>query len=244
MTFLQEGVQIWERSAKTQVAVPRTDNFQKRRDNQSKSTQRVRANPVNQQTHKTSGFKCPVCGAREFHYISKCPAFLKKSVSERRQHLKETNSCYNCLSPNHRVGECKSKGTCRECHERHHTLLHVENRKSTPAAKVQDEESDEKEDNSGSARPLVRPPYWLPKPRRSSSARSRFPASTPTVGSRCCVLCSTQGPRSISSPPTPLKSLVSTSKSRLWRSSVWVGTFATRSGSCGLLHTAARPEAV
>ena len=158
MTFLQERVQIWERSAKTQVAVPRTDNFQKRRDNQSKSTQRVRANPVNQQTHKTSGFKCPVCGAREFHYTSKCSAFLKKStypsaanISRRRTHaITVFLQIIGLVSANQKVlAGSVTSGT---------TLFYtLRTRKSTPAAKVKDEESDEKEDNSGSRKAVGTP---------------------------------------------------------------------------------------
>ncbi|XP_061395385.1 uncharacterized protein LOC133330998 [Musca vetustissima] len=32
--------------------------------------------------------------------------------------------CYNCLSSNHGVKECKSRFGCRNCSQRHHTLLH------------------------------------------------------------------------------------------------------------------------
>ena len=148
MTFLQERVQIWERSSKTQVDVQDTDNWQKRREHNNYSTPRVRAIPENGSNSNSPNYKCQACGSREFHYTSHCPTFIKMSPDERRQYLKDTNSCYNCLSPNHRVGECRSKGTCRECYERHHTLLHVEKRKSNPASGVQDDDSEEKADNT------------------------------------------------------------------------------------------------
>ena len=148
MNFLQERVQIWERSSKTEIATAEAKIHQNRRDNHFKSTQRVRANPTNGYSSKTSNYKCQACGSREFHYTSHCPTFIKMSPDDRRQYLKDTNSCYNCLSPNHRVGECRSKGTCRECYERHHTLLHVEKRKSNPASGVQDDDSEENADNT------------------------------------------------------------------------------------------------
>ena len=34
--------------------------------------------------------------------------------------------CWNCLSKNHQVSNCKSEDNCRTCNKHHHSLLHHE----------------------------------------------------------------------------------------------------------------------
>ena len=55
-----------------------------------------------------------------------CPSFKDRSISERRQFVKENKLCFNYLSKTHIVKDCKSSLTCREkkCDKKHHTLLH------------------------------------------------------------------------------------------------------------------------
>ena len=76
-----------------------------------------------QVSHKNKP-RCPICS--EDHWIEQCSSFIKLSVHERNQEVKAKNLCFNCLKP-HMMKFCKSKGTCKTCHKRHHTLLHVEN---------------------------------------------------------------------------------------------------------------------
>ena len=80
--------------------------------------------PSNQSLSTQSIQSCVLCKAS--HDIRKCPAFLKKSVQERKQVVGECRLCYNCLRLGHRILECKSKISCRDCGKRHHTLLHLE----------------------------------------------------------------------------------------------------------------------
>ena len=135
MAFLTERVQVWERSTTKATSSGHTtaDNGSRRSDQRRNGSLSVRANVAQADSSKNSAFKCVICGVREFHYVSRCPVFLKKSPSDRRALLREKNCCYNCLAPGHRLGECKSKGTCRECHERHHTSIHIPKGKSTAA---------------------------------------------------------------------------------------------------------------
>lgn len=53
-----------------------------------------------------------------------CSVFKQKSVSERREWARTASVCFNCLLPGHRIHDCRSKHTCKECQARHHTLLH------------------------------------------------------------------------------------------------------------------------
>lgn len=65
---------------------------------------------------------CPICKTN--HFIRDCKNFLEKSVNDRIHLVKISHLCYNCLSSNHGVKECKSKFNCRNCNLRHHSLLH------------------------------------------------------------------------------------------------------------------------
>lgn len=69
--------------------------------------------------------KCWICS--ENHFVFKCREFELKPVADRRKFVLEKGLSFNCLSPSHKVKECKSKKRCREdkCGKRHHTLLHL-----------------------------------------------------------------------------------------------------------------------
>ncbi|XP_059226988.1 uncharacterized protein LOC131998556 [Stomoxys calcitrans] len=74
-------------------------------------------------TIRTQNTKCcQICKAT--HFIRDCPKFIEKNINDRIHVVKVSHLCYNCLSTNHGVKECKSKFTCRECNLRHHTMLH------------------------------------------------------------------------------------------------------------------------
>ena len=64
----------------------------------------------------------------------KCPDFLKKLVQERINFVRCSNLCFNCLSPRHKVEDCKSTVRCQgtNCGKWHHTSLHRENKDQRP----------------------------------------------------------------------------------------------------------------
>ncbi|XP_071580176.1 uncharacterized protein [Temnothorax nylanderi] len=70
-----------------------------------------------------SSTKCPMC--QKTHFLSACPDFHNKSVAQRRDLAKKYYCCYNCLSTRHTRDACSSKNTCRQCQQKHHTLLHT-----------------------------------------------------------------------------------------------------------------------
>jgi len=46
-------------------------------------------------------------------------------AKQRFNHAMQSGLCFNCLQPFTRNHTC-SKQVCRQCHKRHHTLLHID----------------------------------------------------------------------------------------------------------------------
>ena len=65
---------------------------------------------------------CTLCSGQ--HALGACQRFLGMTVSERREHARSKRLCYNCLRPDHMSRVC-SRGSCRTCRGKHHTLLHI-----------------------------------------------------------------------------------------------------------------------
>ena len=67
--------------------------------------------------------QCSLCnGPRR---LFKCDKFLKMQAKQRLNHAKQSELCFNCLQQFTRNHTC-SKQVCRQCHKRHHTLLHID----------------------------------------------------------------------------------------------------------------------
>lgn len=66
--------------------------------------------------------KCSFCD--QPHTVSQCEEFLKKTTDERINYAMSHRWCFNCLRPSHSLRDCKSIFRCRDCSQRHHTLLH------------------------------------------------------------------------------------------------------------------------
>ena len=63
--------------------------------------------------------QCRLCSGE--HREQDCPKFnTRDNIRDRVNRL---NLCYNCFSNKHRVNACPSRYSCRNCHNRHHTLL-------------------------------------------------------------------------------------------------------------------------
>ncbi|KZC14872.1 hypothetical protein WN55_07552 [Dufourea novaeangliae] len=74
---------------------------------------------------------CSFC--TDTHYSQQCETFTRLSIRDRHNLVEAENLCANCLRPNHRVNECRST-TCRRCHQKHHTLLHMDAVPDTPSS--------------------------------------------------------------------------------------------------------------
>ena len=84
----------------------------------------------------TASVSC-VDGCNEEHKLHECLKFKTLSVPERFRIVKAKRGCYNCLQIGHNVSKCPSKFTCRECRQRHHTMLHRPSQTKTTCVEVE-----------------------------------------------------------------------------------------------------------
>ena len=59
----------------------------------------------------------------EEHKLHACPQFKQMSIPDRYNCVKTNRACFSCLQSGHSASKCPSKFTCRECKQRHRTLL-------------------------------------------------------------------------------------------------------------------------
>lgn len=80
-------------------------------------------------THVVANSNCIKCN--ESHFLYQCPEFLKLSISARIEEAKNLQLCLNCLkNTNHDAKSCRSR-SCKNCFNRHHTVLHLNKRENT-----------------------------------------------------------------------------------------------------------------
>ncbi|XP_011261119.3 uncharacterized protein LOC105254264 [Camponotus floridanus] len=99
----------------------------------NKCRQTVKSN--NATLSNQSPDQCKLC--KKPHYISRCQQFLNNSSNQRRELVKNSNRCFNCLGIKHSAQECKSKNTCRTCQKMHHSLLHIDSTSSIDTSATQ-----------------------------------------------------------------------------------------------------------
>lgn len=95
----------------------------------SRSPRRQPGKTVLKTHHTSSSDKCPFCMSD--HNIFHCTTFRQKSIAQRRDWVRTSGLCFNCLGANHRLVDCRSKYKCKECQARHHTLLHEKSSSTT-----------------------------------------------------------------------------------------------------------------
>ena len=71
----------------------------------------------------TASVTC-VDGCNEDHKSQECLQFKPLPEPEVFRNVKTKGGCWNCLQLGHIVSKCPSNFTCRECRQRHHTMLH------------------------------------------------------------------------------------------------------------------------
>ena len=69
---------------------------------------------------------CPACEGQ--HAVYQCATFKEWNTDRRHGLVRRKHLCFNCLSHHHLIEACSSIRTCRECKQKHHTLLHRNNR--------------------------------------------------------------------------------------------------------------------
>lgn len=64
---------------------------------------------------------CNYCALEHVSMI--CPELMQLPSRARLDKIRRSGRCTNCLG-NHQLGRCNSQKGCRDCGERHHTILH------------------------------------------------------------------------------------------------------------------------
>ena len=61
------------------------------------------------------------------HDLDDCQAYLKRSLAERKEFLREKGLCFACYDPGHRSNGCAKRRTCKKCSRHYPTGLHDDN---------------------------------------------------------------------------------------------------------------------
>lgn len=75
---------------------------------------------------------CPLC-KDDSHYLHKCKTFKDWNVTSRWNYVRDKHICFNCLFRNHTTKECPMNFVCQVCKQRHHSLLHGDESRSSKA---------------------------------------------------------------------------------------------------------------
>ena len=89
-------------------------------DNQAKGNGNSRN--LTPRISSASNKHCLMC--KQVHKLEDCPEFKRKYNDDRVQFAWSNYLCYNCLTPDHRVRDCKKRNTCKDCGRKHSSLLH------------------------------------------------------------------------------------------------------------------------
>lgn len=92
--------------------------------------------------------RCYFCGGE--HHIGKCPKLEALPAAERFDKIRDSNLCYNCLTPGHGTRRCGSRYRCAKCNGQHHTILCRTTRQAQTQAPAQAEASSSTQSTSQS----------------------------------------------------------------------------------------------
>ncbi|XP_076660019.1 uncharacterized protein LOC143363291 [Halictus rubicundus] len=121
-TFLESRSRALEAMAPIQIGAP----------TETLTVKRPKAKSLATHATAVSTVTCPVC--RQNHLIYRCPAFVAQSPSDRYNIIKTQRRCINCFSAKPANAQCPSQHHCKECKQRHHTLLHFPRVSENPRA--------------------------------------------------------------------------------------------------------------
>lgn len=96
------------------------NNVHKPKDNYAPNY-KIRSRTFLEKESNGSGVKCNFC--KKDHLIYTCDKFLKLSVSQRWEKVKQLRLCSNCLCFGHYNQKCQA-GSCKLCSGKHSSLLH------------------------------------------------------------------------------------------------------------------------
>ncbi|XP_062558244.1 uncharacterized protein LOC134223122 [Armigeres subalbatus] len=131
--------------------------------------------PVQQQS-------CFICNDGQ-HWPYQCKMFKGMRVDERRNVVKNSDLCFNCLSRGHAAKFC-SRGTCRVCGQRHHSLLHLntsEQQAPQPNKRFQQISQNPHSNQMTSTSQQRKPTQSNPQQSTNQSSKSPIPIANPSM---------------------------------------------------------------
>ena len=112
------------------------DDKRRSKSNSTKNVETWKTNKksfhANLSTNKEKDQICPCC--KKNHPLDICFFFLKKTMEQRENFIKEKKLCFGCLHPTsaeHSAKTCKRRNTCKKCSKKHPTSLHREQQQSS-----------------------------------------------------------------------------------------------------------------
>ena len=105
-----------------------SNNNSKSQSSNSKPRKSDHENGQSFYTHQTSSAnpskkKRSICN--QSHFPNTCERFLNKTIPKRKELIKSSNLCFNCLGK-HNVKNCTSTYRCFLCKAKHHTSVHTD----------------------------------------------------------------------------------------------------------------------
>ena len=97
--------------------------------------------PVERPKHADKKGVCHLC--KKSHILDDCPAYLQKSLDDRRAYVKENGLCFACYGYNHTSRGCLRRRKCNKCGKRHPTALHDDHFQRYPDSQIPNEHKKE-----------------------------------------------------------------------------------------------------
>ena len=104
------------------------------KDRHAEANKVVKSNTLASHAATTVTFSCPAFT----HLLYQCSTFSNQTPAQRVDLIRKTKRCLNCFSSKHTVKDCTNIRSCKHCHKKHHTMLHVD-----PITKTSNSEPDE-----------------------------------------------------------------------------------------------------
>ena len=138
LAFFDKEITNLDGDARPPAVTPKQKSFAQpplvKLGHNSNKTAKVNAVRATDTSNSSKPSSCPYC-KMEGHRVHHCTDFRAADGEARRQFVSSSRLCYNCLASGHRSQDCNSRGRCRECGAKHHSLLHTpRHRKSSPAS--------------------------------------------------------------------------------------------------------------
>ena len=112
LKIIKQEVEAREASENTHVNPPKSTNQSGRPPSSHNST-------GSSLVINGSNVSCVYC--HHNHFSASCTKVVE--LNERRDILKRSGRCFNCLRSNHKSKDCDSSKNCRNCHRRHHQSI-------------------------------------------------------------------------------------------------------------------------